>query len=250
MDYEIKLDVFQGPLDLLLHLIEKEEVDIYNIPIAIITEKYLDYLQTLEKLNLNLEVVGDFLVMAATLMQIKVKMLLPQSNFNPEETLEENEDDPRRELAQKLIEYKKIKEASLTLQKLENNQFLVYTRSGGEFADQKITAAADPLKNLSIWDLVDAFKIILDSLEEKPLKSLPKQEVSIKQRMTEIMDLVSKEGEVLFQKVFFEVKTKIGLITCFLAVLELVRLRKIIASQSVTFGEILISIPEKVSNTA
>lgn len=250
MDYEIKLDVFQGPLDLLLHLIEKEEVDIYNIPIAIITEKYLDYLQTLEKLNLNLEVVGDFLVMAATLMQIKVKMLLPQSNFNSEETLEENEDDPRRELAQKLIEYKKIKEASLTLQKLENSQSLVYTRSGGEFADQKITAATDPLKDLSIWDLVDAFKIILDSLEEKPIKSLPKQEVSIKQRMTEIMDLVSKEGEVFFKKVFFEVKTKIGLITCFLAVLELIRLRKITASQSVIFGEILISIPEKVSNTA
>lgn len=250
MDYEIKLDVFQGPLDLLLHLIEKEEVDIYNIPIAIITEKYLDYLQTLEMLNLNLEVVGDFLVMAATLMQIKVKMLLPQSNFNSEETLEENEDDPRRELAQKLIEYKKIKEASLTLQKLENSQSLVYTRSGGEFADQKITAATDPLKDLSIWDLVDAFKIILDSLEEKPIKSLPKQEVSIKQRMTEIMDLVSKEGEVFFKKVFFEVKTKIGLITCFLAVLELIRLRKITASQSVIFGEILISIPEKVSNTA
>lgn len=248
MDYEIKLDVFQGPLDLLLHLIEKEEVDIYNIPIAIITEKYLDYLQTLQMLNL--EVVGDFLVMAATLMQIKVKMLLPQSSLDSEEIIEDNETDPRWELAQKLIEYKKIKEASLTLQKLETTQSLVYTRGSGEFADKKITAAVDPLKDLSIWDLVDAFKIILDSLEEKPIKSLPKQEVSIKQRMTEIMDLVTKEGEVLFKKVFFEVKTKLGLITCFLAVLELIRLRKIAASQATIFGEILISIPEKVSNTA
>ncbi len=247
MDYEIKLDVFQGPLDLLLHLIEKEEVDIYNIPIAIITEKYLDYLQTLQMLNL--EVVGDFLVMAATLMQIKVKMLLPQSTFDSEETTEDGED-PRWELAQKLIEYKKIKEASLSLQKLENNQSLVYTRSGGEFADKKITAAVDPLKDLSVWDLVDAFKVILESLEEKPIKSIPKQEISIKQRMTEIMDLVSEKGEMLFQKVFFEVKTKLGLITCFLAVLELIRLRKISASQTLIFGEIMLSIPEKVSNTA
>ena len=248
MDYEIKLDVFQGPLDLLLHLIEKEEVDIYNIPIAIITEKYLEYLHTLQMFNL--EMVGDFLVMAATLMQIKVKMLLPQSNLNPDETVSENEADPRWELAQKLIEYKKIKEASLTLQKLESSQSLIYTRSGGEFADKKITSVTDPLKGLSIWDLVDAFKVILDSLEEKPIKSLPKQEVSIKQRMTEIMDLVNTNREVLFKKVFFEVKTKLGLITCFLAVLELIRLRKIAASQSIIFDEIIISIPEKVSNTA
>lgn len=248
MDYEIKLDIFQGPLDLLLHLIEKEEVDIYNIPIAIITEKYLDYLQTLQMFNL--EVVGDFLVMAATLMQIKVKMLLPQTALDSEETIEDNETDPRWELAQKLIEYKKIKEASLSLQKLESSQSLVYTRSGGDFADKKITAVDDPLKNLSVWDLVDAFKIILDSLEEKPINTLPKQEVSIKQRMTEIMDLISKEGQIFFQKVFSEVKTKLGLITCFLAVLELIRLRKISASQISLFGEIILSIPEKVSNTA
>ncbi|NLW45739.1 MAG: segregation/condensation protein A [Firmicutes bacterium] len=248
MDYEIKLDVFQGPLDLLLHLIEKEEVDIYNIPIAIITEKYLDYLQTLQMLNL--EVVGDFLVMAATLMQIKVKMLLPQTVLDSEETTEDNENDPRWELAQKLLEYKKIKEASLSLQQLESCQSLVYTRSGGEFADQKITAVDDPLKDLSVWDLVDAFKIIMDSLEEKPINSLPKQEISIKQRMIEIMDLVIIEGKILFQKVFSEVKTKLGLITCFLAVLELIRLCKITASQSALFGEIILTIPEKVSNTA
>lgn len=248
MDYEIKLDVFQGPLDLLLHLIEKEEVDIYNIPIAIITEKYLDYLQTLQMLNL--EVVGDFLVMAATLMQIKVKMLLPQTALNSEETGEDGEVDPRWELAQKLLEYKKIKEASLSLQQLENSQSLMYTRIGGEFADKKITAAVDPLKDLSVWDLVDAFKVILDSLEERPINTLPKQEISIKQRMTEIMDLVSKDGKMLFQKVFAEVKTRLGLVTCFLAALELIRLRKITASQISLFGDIILTIPEKVSVTA
>jgi len=248
MDYQIELDVFQGPLDLLLHLIEKEEIDIYNIPIAIITEKYLDYLHTLQMLNL--EVVGDFLVMAATLMQIKVKMLLPQSSLSSEETLEDDEGDPRLELALKLIEYKKIKEASLSLQQLEKNRLLYYTRGGGEFADKVVAAVTDPLKDLSVWDLVEAFKVILDSLEEKPFETYPKQEVSIKQRMTEIMDLVSKEGTLLFQRVFAEVKTKLGLITCFLAVLELVRIQKITALQSTLFGDIVLSLPKKVSNTA
>ena len=149
-----------------------------------------------------------------------------------------------------MVEYKKIKEASLSLQQLEVGQLLYYTRSGGEFADQKISAAVDPLKDLSVWDLLDAFKVILDSLEEKPIKSIPKQEVSIKQRMTEIMDLVSNEGKILFQKVFSEVKTKLGLITCFLAVLELIRLHKINASQTAIFGEIILVLPEKVCNTA
>jgi segregation and condensation protein A len=188
--------------------------------------------------------------MAATLMQIKIRMLLPQTVLDSEETAEDNVSDPRWELAQKLIEYKKIKEASLSLQKLESCQSLVYTRSGGEFADKKISAVDDRLKDLSVWDLVDAFKIIMDSLEEKPINTLPKQEISIKQRMTEIMDLVSVEGKILFQKVFSEVKTKLALITCFLAVLELIRLRKITASQVSLFGEIILTIPEKVSNTA
>lgn len=241
MEYQIKLDIFQGPLDLLLHLIEKDEIDIYNIPIATITEKYLDYLHTIQMLNL--ETVGDFLVMAATLMQIKAKMLLPQQ---PSAGDEETEEDPRWELAQKLIEYKKIKDAALSLKALEGQQFKVYPRIAGEFADQKVAVDENPLKELSIWDLVEAFKVIFEGLEPKTIGAIPKQEVSIKQRMTEIVDLISKDRRIFFKAVFKDVQTKIGMITCFLAVLELVRLRKIVVFQEVLFGEISLSLPEKV----
>lgn len=242
MDYQISLENFQGPLDLLLHLIEKNEIDVYNIPIALITEQYLEYLQTIQLLNL--EGVGDFLVMAATLMQIKAKMLLPQNDDQPVSEAED-EEDPRLELARKLIEYKKIKEAAFLLQELECKQLQVYTRSGGEFADQKYALPGNPLRNLSIWDLMEAFKVIIESLEKQELQAVPKQVVSVRQRMNEILDLIALEGKVGFKKVFFEVKTKIGLITCFLAVLELIRLRRIAVLQDVLFGEIVLAVPEK-----
>jgi segregation and condensation protein A len=244
MDYEIQLDVFQGPLDLLLHLIEKNEIDIYNIPIALITDQYLGYIHTIQMLNL--EMVGDFLVMAATLMQIKAKMLLPQTNVSEDDNPEE--EDPRLELAHKLIEYKKIKEASLSLQALEGQQLKIYTRTSGEFADLKVVPDGDPLKNLSIWDLMDAFKTVLDSLDVKPIAAVPKEEISIRQRMTEIFDLLTQEKKVFFKTVFKNLKTKIALITCFLAVLELMRLHKISAYQDDIFGEITLTLIEEQSH--
>jgi segregation and condensation protein A len=245
MDYEIQLDVFQGPLDLLLHLIEENEIDIYNIPIALITDQYLGYIHTIQLLNL--EMVGDFLVMAATLMQIKAKMLLPQTSVSEDENPED--EDPRLELAHKLIEYKKIKEASISLQALEVQQLKIYTRTGGEFADLKVVPDTDPLKNLSIWDLMDAFKAVLDSLDIKPIAAVPKEEISIRQRMTEIFDLLIQEKTIFFKAVFQNLKTKIALITCFLAVLELIRLHKISACQDEVFGEIaLILIEESAGN--
>ncbi len=245
MDYQIQLDIFQGPLDLLLHLIEKDEIDIYNIPIALITEKYFEYLQTIQ--FLNLETVGDFLVMAATLMQIKAKMLLPSTPADAD-SANAFEEDPRWELAQKLIEYKKIKEAARSLQILENEQLQVFTRSGGEFADQKVAAESNPLKNLSIWDLMEAFKDILESQVSKGIDTLPKQEVSVKQRMTEIINLIQAEGRVFFTKVFHNVQTKLGLITCFLAILELIKLRQVVAFQDALFGEIVLSKPPEGEN--
>ncbi|MCL6591235.1 MAG: segregation/condensation protein A [Firmicutes bacterium] len=237
MDYEVRLDIFQGPLDLLLHLIEKNEIDIYNIPIALITEEYLAYLHTIQLLNL--EVVGDFLVMAATLMQIKAKMLLPQLQSSDAEA--ELEEDPRLELARKLIEYKKIKEASLSLQALESAQLKTYTRAGGEFADRKIAPITDPLKDLSIWDLMDAFKAILESMTPATVNAIPRPEITVKQRMAELLDLIAGQGSIYFSRVFSGVHTKAGLITCFLAVLELIRLRKIMACQETVFGEIVLT---------
>lgn len=239
MDYQVQLDIFQGPLDLLLHLIEKDEIDIYNIPIAIITERYLDYLNTIQQLNL--EMAGEFLVMAATLMQIKAKMLLPQSDKDTEETSDGEDEDPRWELVCKLIEYKRIKEAARSLQSIEAKQLKVYTRTAGEFPDQTYAVQDDTFKNLSVWDLMDAFKVIMESQEVKLLKSaIPKPEISIKQRMNDILELVGRERRISFRTVFADVDTKIGLITCFLAVLELVRLHKLLVFQQTVFGDIYI----------
>lgn len=246
MDYEIKLDVFQGPLDLLLHLIEKDEIDIYNIPIALITERYLDYLHTIQMLNLD--GVGDFLVMAATLMQIKAKLLLPQAQYSDDTELEP-EEDPRLELARKLVEYKKIKDAAVLLQGMEEKQFAVYTRTAGEFHDRMTAPASDNLKAMSVWDLFEAFKTIIDSMEVKHLKSaIPKPEISIKQRMTQLLDRITVEQSISFRKIFDDVTTKISLITCFLAVLELLRLRRISAYQDGIFGDIILTLPGKVGN--
>ncbi|HYH04172.1 MAG TPA: segregation/condensation protein A [Bacillota bacterium] len=246
MDYEIKLDVFEGPLDLLLHLIEKDEIDIYNIPIALITERYLEYLHTIQMLNLD--GVGDFLVMAATLMQIKAKLLLPQTRYNDDTDLEP-EEDPRFELARKLVEYKKIKDAAVLLQEMEEKQFTVYNRVAGEFPDRMTAPASDNFKEMSVWELFDAFKIIIDSMEVKHLKSaIPKPEISIKQRMTQLLDRITTEQSISFRDIFNDVTTKVGLITCFLAVLELLRLRKLTAYQDGIFGNIILTLPEKVGN--
>lgn len=244
MDYQVKLDVFQGPLDLLLHLIEKDEIDIYNIPIATITEKYLEYLSTIQQLNL--EVAGEFLVMAATLMQIKAKMLLPELNQPGLSDAEaDSDEDPRWELVCKLIEYKRIKEAALSLQGIEREQLKIYFRTAGEFPDQTYAVQDDSLKSLTVWDLMDAFRVVLESLEVKLLKSaIPKPQISIKQRMQEIEALVLREKQVSFKQVFANVDTKIGLITCFLAVLELIRLHKILAYQPVLFGDIYLTANE------
>jgi segregation and condensation protein A len=246
MEYEIKLDIFQGPLDLLLHLLEKEEIDIYNIPIALITEKYLEYLHTIQMLNLD--GVGDFLVMAATLMQIKARMLLPVAATDSAAE-GESEEDPRFELARKLLEYKKIKEAAVLLQTMEQRQMAVYTRVAGEFPDRMKPPPGEQLKTISVWELFAAFKVIIDSMEIKHLKSaIPKPEISIKQRMTELMDRLYVARQLSFREVFGDVTTKIGLVTCFLAVLELLRLRKLTACQTGIFGDIVLKVAEKVCN--
>ncbi len=243
MDYEIKLDIFKGPLDLLLHLIESNEIDIYNIPIALITEKYLEYIHTLQLLNL--EGVGEFIVMAATLMQIKAKMLLPQLANNEDGEFLIEEDDPRWELAQKLIEYKRIKEATELLKQCEAKQAQIYLRSSGDFADLKIGAPGDPLKDLSLADLMKAFQAVLESQEKPELDAVPKQVVSLQQRMAEIMELVTQEKHLFFCKVFSMLQTKIDLITCFLAILELIKLKKILAYQDSIFGEIMLTLIEE-----
>jgi len=234
--YRIKLDNFEGPLDLLLHLIERSELDIYNIPIAQITNEFLDYLKDLDLLDLK--AAGEFLVMAATLMQIKVRMLLPKP-VTPEEELLEEEEDPRLELVERLLEYKKIKEVSKTLRSWEEESSRFFQRSGGYFPNQEAAAALDIPGNLTLWDLVQAFKSLLESLTPRlELDGMPDEDYSITDLINQIDREVTGKKRVFFSSLFKELKSRKAIITSFLALLELIRLRRVKAIQSAEFTDI------------
>lgn len=240
MSYLIHLDVFEGPFDLLLHLIERDELDIYDIPIARVTAEFLEYIRTMQLLNLH--VASDFMVMAATLIQIKARMLLPKPVVSEKETaLNEEEDDPRQELVEKLIEYKKYKELAKDLRAREEEFARVFVRPVTEIAD-RLVIDENPLKGLNVWDLLEAFKNVLDSIapEEEPA-AVPKEEISIRQRMKEIMAGLAVSGRVRFKDLFGNTSSRVALITGFIALLELMRLRKVRVSQDTTFGEIMIA---------
>lgn len=240
MTYQVSLEVFAGPLDLLLHLIERAEIDIYDIPIAVITEQFLAYLRAMELMNL--EIAGEFLVMAATLMQIKAKMLLPKPVSLPEAKGEEEGEDPRRELVERLIEYKQVKEAAALLRRREQDQSLLYPRMGGEFADQTLAPAADPLQGLTIWDLVDAFqKVLAAAAPDEAEVLVPSQEISVKQTIAELTEMLCAAGGAMeFIAVFAGRKSRRGLITCFVALLELIRMGRVMAFQDGVFGRIFL----------
>lgn len=239
MSYLVHLDVFEGPFDLLLHLIERDELDIYDIPIARITAEFLEYISTMQLLNLH--VASDFMVMAATLIQIKARMLLPKPVVCEEEADLAEEEDPRQELVEKLIEYKKYKELAMDLRAREEEFARVFVRSVPEAAD-RLVIDENPLKGLNVWDLLEAFKNVLDSLapEEEPA-AVPKEEISIRQRMKEITASLAVCGQIKFRDLFGNTKSRAALITGFMALLELMRLRKVRVSQDMTFGEIMIA---------
>lgn len=239
MSYEVKLEIFEGPFDLLLHLIERHQLNIYDIPIALVTEQFLSYIQTMQMMNLA--VAGEFLVVAATLMQIKSRMLLPKPPPVTDEEAEE-EEDPRADLVERLLEYKKFKDAALELRQREIEFSRFYPRVGGEFPDQVIAPVEDPGGGISLWDLLEAFQVVLDSFTPRhELKGMPKEEISIKERMNEILSRLRLHGKVAFSQLAVGMTTRKALITTFLAILELIRLRSIRAVQDRSFGEIAIT---------
>lgn len=237
--YRIKLDNFEGPLDLLLHLIEKAELDIYNIPIARITDEFLEYLKDIDLLDL--QAAGEFLVMAATLMQIKVRMLLPKPVPDEDELLEE-EEDPRLELVERLLEYKKIKEVSKTLRSWEEEGSRYFKRSGGYFPDQEVAAALDMEGEVTLWDLVQAFKNLLESLTPTlELAGMPDEQYSISDMMREIEEKLSRKHRFFFSSVFTGLRSRKAIVTSFLALLELIRLKRVKVFQNGEFADIEIT---------
>jgi len=216
MGYKIKLDIFEGPLDLLLHLIKKNEVDIYDIPISVITEQYLEYIEIIKEMNLNLA--GEFLVMAATLVHIKSRMLLPV----PEIEGEEGDDiDPREELIQRLLEYQRYKEAGEDLacrRRLGRDVFLK-----GPMAAPEGTAEDRPL-NVSIFALVEALKDILQRAEGEYVMEITAERFNVADKINHVLERLSESGSATFTSLFNEGAPRGEIIVTFLALLELVKL--------------------------
>jgi len=228
---KIKLEVFEGPLDLLLYLIRKEEIDIYDIPIAKITQQYLEYLEFMKLLDLN--IAGEFILMAATLMHIKSKMLLPP---DPNEVKEEEEVDPRLELVQKLLEYKKFKEAAGQLLEMGIRQKDVFARS----VVYHIEDDSKPCFEASLFDLITAFNKILKDIPKDVFYEVIKDEFTVEGKMHDIFHLLVNKPLILFSDLFSNAKSKFEVVTIFLAVLELIRLKEIVAIQDRLFAEIKI----------
>ena len=235
MDYAIKLDIFEGPLDLLLYLIKKNEIDIYNIPIALVTEQYLHYLNMIKSLNLDLA--GEYLVMASTLIHIKSKMLLPV----PEEPEEEEEEDPRAELVRQLVEYQTFKEAAANLGKRSLLERDVFTRSALLPEETgKLNADEEELMEVSVFELIEAFHRIVSQIDKKELMEIDLEKMSITDIINEIMEQLSLAKNLTFEDLLRERKDRRRIIYTFLALLELIKLRMIKAYQTSAFGVIRI----------
>ena len=227
--YKVKLDVFEGPLDLLLYLIRKNQIDIYDIPIAEITQQYLDMLDLMRALNLD--VAGEFLVMAATLTHIKSKMLLPASQ-NGE--VEEDEEDPRKELVDRLLEYERYKEAAKSLEGSDILERDVFTRTATE--DEQ-----DGELELSLFELIEALQQVLRKSSHELIHEITLERISIEEKITEILErLDTSGGEVEFVSLFTGEVIKEVVIITFLAVLELVKMRMIKVYQRKAFRPIKI----------
>jgi len=234
----IRLAMFEGPLDLLLFLIRKNEVDIYDIPIESVTRQYMDILNSMDKLNL--EIAGEFFVMAATLMYIKSRMLLP-TNEQPVETEEEDEDiDPRWELVQQLLEYKKFKEAANQLEDCALNRQDLIPRIYQQKDDER---EERPLKNSDRIELWNTFNMVLRRLAEKMTHGeIHDEQVSIADRMEFLLNKMETEKQFSFSSIFRSRSYSLNmLVTTFLAVLELTRMKRMLLEQTDSFQEILIT---------
>ena len=231
--YCIRLDQFEGPFDLLLHLIKQNKINIYDIPIALITKQYLDYISLMTALDL--EVAGAFLVMAATLIHIKSRMLLP---VEPEDDDEEEGEDPRAELVRRLLQYKRFKEAAGELEERGRLWREVYPRPLLGIETQ--TSEDGPL-DLTLFDLVGAFQGVLERTPSKALVELTADYLTVKDRMNYILQRLEEASAMAFEELFHPEEGRLVLIVTFLGLLELIRIKLVRAFQPEAFGSILLS---------
>jgi segregation and condensation protein A len=229
----IRLDNFEGPLDLLLHLIRKHEVNIYDIPIALITTQYLDAIHLLQELNLD--IAGEFLVMAATLIHIKSKMLLPRPETAAGEDVDE--EDPRDALVRRLLEHQKFKAAAELLHEREQLRAAQWQRP-----DERVAAIAgddyEPELEVDLFSLLTAFQAVVQRAKQRPTVLLPAEQVPVEVRIEQLLARLSETEACGFDELFADVEDRAGLIVTFLALLEMIRLKLVRVFQAGSFGPI------------
>jgi segregation and condensation protein A len=231
MSYEVELEVFKGPLDLLLHLIKKHEMDIYDIPIAVITAQYLAALDTMK--SLNLDIAGEFLVMASTLVHIKSRMLLPLA---PDPDLDEEEGDPRAELVNRLLDYQRYKDAALTLDTYDMLGRDVFARACTDDTDE-IRGDAE-LQPIGIFELVEALRDLLKDAPPAPVHEVVRERMSVAERIAMVLEALAGCQSLAFDSLLPLNRTREELVVTFLAMLELVKLRMVRIMQNSRCGAI------------
>ncbi|AGB40582.1 hypothetical protein Halha_0609 [Halobacteroides halobius DSM 5150] len=248
MGYEVKIDTFEGPIDLLLHLLNKNEVQIYDIKISEITDQYLDYIATMQKLDLD--VASEFLIMAARLIEVKAETLLPSKQGQDQDKDKKDNKDPRQKLVERLLEYKKYKDLATKLQAFEAEERKSYTRNVAPLLSQLEFEEENPLEDIGVDDFAAAFKKVLirhklkqeDKTEDKQegISHLTPQEVTIKEQQGYIMQqLVATKG-LNFTDLFVDLETKLEIVVTFMAVLELIKMKEVKVEQIDNFARIKI----------
>lgn len=233
MHYEVKINEFEGPLDLLLHLIKKSNIDIYNISLEEITNQYLDYINSMKKLNLD--IASEYLIMASELLEYKSKSLLPKK----ENEVDDYEEDPKEELIKRLVDYKKYKEITSTFKELENIRSDIYTKSPSnisEYGEKEVNN-----DNVTIDDLINAFKKFMDRKEfEKPIHTkITTKELSVSERMIGIRNILKSRKSINFIDLF-DNYTKSYVVVTFLSILEMSKNKEIVIIQDNNFSNIMI----------
>lgn len=235
-DYKVKLEIFEGPLDLLLYLIKQDEIDIYEISLERITSQYLEYLQAFKELNID--IAGEFVVMAANLIYLKSRSLLPVDQQPPDE--DAAEDDPRWDLIRQLIEYKKFKEAAAQLHTRALEQERVFARTGTGLG--AIAIAPLPLGEVGIFQLINALQTVIKRIEAREdLREIFGEHFTVSDKIDSILQRVSDGTPVKFSELFAEMASRVEIVVTFLALLELIRLKQILVTQMNPFDEIEIT---------
>jgi len=241
MNYKVMIDAFEGPMDLLLHLIDKAEIDIYDIPINHIAKQFLEYIHQMEEFNLD--ITADFLVMAATLLEIKSKMLLPNNNTSDNMQMEMEELDPRAELVRRLVEYKKYKNAAIELRLFEDIQSKTYYKPREDLSDYE----NDEIEFGSL-NIEKLLKSLFNMIEKRTkldivlsINEIQREEYTLESCIQDIKSKLYKEDKVIFSSLLQNDSTKKEIITFFLSILELIRMKYIVVSQEEDFSDLIIS---------